>query len=252
MRARLLDMGEVSAVRSQSIYHAVAAAMGPGDSPVAILLRPASRLVSIGVDRHAVDQIDLALCLEHRIPVIRGFAAGPPRVIDRNRLLVSCAFPTGTAEGLDTIADGPVVEACRALGLAVRLGSSGEILAGENGESSPRAVGSVRIGTLERASCLVADLAVEPALPLPEGMLVPGAVRVPASSLTDELGEPPESAAVAEAVVKAFESSFALELLPSMPTPDEMEAIYEWDERLVLDPETMAGAQPRPSDQLVC
>ncbi len=47
MRTRLLDLGDVGAVRSQSIYHAVTAAMHPDDDPALILLRPASPCVSV-------------------------------------------------------------------------------------------------------------------------------------------------------------------------------------------------------------
>ncbi len=38
--------------------------------------------------------------------------------------------------------------------------------------------------------------------------------------------------AKAEAVVSAIESQCGLELVPSMPTPDELQAVYEWDRKL--------------------
>jgi lipoate-protein ligase A len=252
MRARLLDMGEVSAVRSQSITHAIAATMGPESHPAAILLRPASRLVSIGVERNPVDEVDLAECLKHRIPVMHRLTGGPARLIDRNRLMVSCCFPADSTRGAVVTTDDPIVKACRELELAVRLGPEGEIETGSVSEAAPRAIGNVRIGKIEESWCLVADLAIEPDPPQPESVLVPGVTSLPSSSLTRELGEQPASAVVAEAIVEALESSYALEYLPSMPTPDEMEAIYEWDERLVLDLETMAGAHERPAEQIVC
>lgn len=36
----------------------------------------------------------------------------------------------------------------------------------------------------------------------------------------------------AEAVVSALESECGLELIPSLPTPEELQALYDWDRRL--------------------
>ena len=58
--------------------------------------------------------------------------------------------------------------------------------------------------------------------------------------------------AVAEALAGVIESQLGVELVPSMPTPDEMDAIYEWDERLVVDLEPAAGAANSRADQLAC
>ncbi len=48
MRARLLDLGEVGPVRSQSAYHAVLGGIGRDDDAVLLIVRPSAPLVSIG------------------------------------------------------------------------------------------------------------------------------------------------------------------------------------------------------------
>jgi hypothetical protein len=68
--------------------------------------------------------------------------------------------------------------------------------------------------------------------------LIEQALRQDAGALTclrRELAEPPGVEEIAEALFAAVESHLGLEPVPSMPTPDEMDAIYEWDERLIAD-----------------
>ena len=45
---RLLDMGVVRPLRSQSIYHGIAAAMTPGSDPALILCRSSKSFLSLG------------------------------------------------------------------------------------------------------------------------------------------------------------------------------------------------------------
>jgi hypothetical protein len=78
------------------------------------------------------------------------------------------------------------------------------------------------------------------------------AAGYPLSSLADELEDLPDFATVAERLVEAIEDSFEVELVPSMPTPDEMDAIYEWDERLVVDLEVATEAVSHAANQLAC
>ncbi len=69
MKVRLLDMGMVSPLRSQSIYHGITATMTPGADPAILLCRPKSTYVSIGYFQEAGMEVDLAFCDENNIPV---------------------------------------------------------------------------------------------------------------------------------------------------------------------------------------
>ena len=55
---RVLDMGIVSALRSQCLWHGIASGMRPGDPPALSFCRPATPYVSIGFHR-AIEEIDL-------------------------------------------------------------------------------------------------------------------------------------------------------------------------------------------------
>ena len=48
MRVRLLDMGVVRPLRSQSIYHGIAAALTPGSYPALILCRSSKSFLLLG------------------------------------------------------------------------------------------------------------------------------------------------------------------------------------------------------------
>lgn len=255
MRARLLDMGEVSAARSQSIYHAVAATMGPEDSPVAIVSRPASGLISIGIDRDPATEIDLEMCLEQRIPVLRRLLGGPAEVVADNRLLLSFLIPEGGDTTLRDLTPAPIVNACRVLGLESSSGPSGEILVGGE-DNQPSQVGMSQTGSLGKSLCMVASMARDPE-PLERASLLllhrgteAGGYHL--TSLAKELEKRPDFATIAEGLVASIEDNLEVELVPSMPTPDEMDAIYEWDERLVFDLEAAIEAANDHTDQLAC
>jgi hypothetical protein len=47
-------------------------------------------------------------------------------------------------------------------------------------------------------------------------------------------------AEIAESVLNALEERAGLELVPSMPTPEELESVYEWDRRLAARVESEA------------
>lgn len=55
------------------------------------------------------------------------------------------------------------------------------------------------------------------------------------SSLEEQAEKPIHLADLAERLLASLESHFSLELFPSLPTPEELEAIYTWDERLLID-----------------
>ena len=245
MRARLLDLGQVGAVRSQSVYHAVAAAMGAGDDAVVILSRPAAAFVSAA--EGTAEEVDADFCRRRDLPVLRRRIGGGAALGDPNQILFQLVVPAARAGELGLPADAggrdgalarPLVEAYRSLGLAAEFRPPWTVDVEDGGGR----LGSLASGEIGAALCfaggLVCDL--DPALA--------GAVRSSATtSIAAETGAPPPLADAAEALIAALESCFGLELIPSMPTPAEMDAIYDWDRRLIGDggaPEPEAGFGP--------
>jgi lipoate-protein ligase A len=222
MRARLLDLGEVGPVRSQSAYHAVLATRGEGADPVLVLARPVAPLVSIGDAGAGV--VDLEAAEAAGLPLVARRIGGPAAILGAGDLLIQLVMPTATAPAaaVRTAAE-PVVAMLAALGVAARAAADGS-LATARGR-----LGSVQVAVLESALCLVYNLTWKVPSALPAGLAGGSTTSVAAES-----EDPPNLADLAERLLSAVEDHFGLELIPSLPTPAELEAIYEWDERLLL------------------
>lgn len=211
MRARLLDLGEVSAIRTQSIYHALASGLGAGDAPVVVLSRPASPFLSISSSSGAGSSEHSLEAETGAAAVIRRLLPGEPERVDENHLLLQVVMPSPDAE-----LPAPAQERADRLGKA--LADACRATAGAGLLCAPDRVGFGRIGS---AACFTAG------------------ARLGTGS---RVGDVPHPGVVAEALLVAAEAFFGLDLVPSLPTRDEMEEVYEWDRRLLADsPASGAG-----------
>lgn len=249
MRARLLDLGNVSALRAESLPHALTAAAPPDGDPGLVLLRPASRYVSVGLARDLESEVDLAFCAAHDLPVLRRHGTGAAAVRDENRLLFHWVLPAARAveAGLPPDLDArreylarPQVEALRALGLEASFFPPDEVVVGN------RTIAGVEAVEIGGGLCLSGEmvLALDPALAA-KALAPRAAGDGEPTSIAGELAETPPLAEVAERLVAAFEACHGLELIPSMPTPAEMDAVVEWDRRLTSEaaPEAAAAVE---------
>jgi lipoate---protein ligase len=92
MAIRLIDAGQVSAVRSQTIYHGLGYARTDLTPNTIVLAQPESPYMCIGFFQDAGQEIDLEYCVENNIPVIRRETGGGMVYIDRNQLFVQWVF----------------------------------------------------------------------------------------------------------------------------------------------------------------
>jgi len=244
MRARLLDMGEVGPIRAYSIPHAVTAGLDKGSEPALILISPASPVVSLDQTTGAPPEVDLRLCAEHEIPVVRRRGGLGTTLVGPGHLMLALSVHRSRAAEMGVPEDGQ--------GLAERFGQAIVAalleLGGGTVSSSPgrvkidgREVAHMHVLALSDGLCCLAGLAIE----MSSAADVMHRPSAEATTLRREIEPPPDPHAVAEVVVSALESHFGLELFPSMPQPHEMEAIYEWDLRLQenseIDQQTAAG-----------
>jgi lipoate-protein ligase A len=198
VQSRLLDMGSVAAVRSESIYHAVAAAMRPNDDPVVVMLRPDSGYVGVGREEGAADGIDLEFCRRRGIPVIRRHVDG-----------------------------GAVLPAYRELGIPVSYTRDrGVRVAGKR-------IGDMGSGEIGDAFCFAGSMVYSFDAELASRVVRVASPEVEVTCMREHLDEPRQLDAIGEALARAIEACYRTELVPSMPTPDELDAIYVWDRRLV-------------------
>src|SRR3972149_4838367 len=89
---RLLDLGTVDPLRSQTIFHAVGYAMTDGSPDTIMLISPDAPYVSIGRHQDVDREVDRAVCAELGFPVIRREVGGGAVYLDGNQLFTQWIF----------------------------------------------------------------------------------------------------------------------------------------------------------------
>lgn len=118
---RVIDAGEVSAVRSQSAYHALAYALDEATPDTILLISSHQPYVSIGYHQEAEKEVDLEFCAAHNIPVIRREVGGGAVYLDRNQVFCQWIFHRdrlpARLEDRFALYARPLVETYRRLGI---------------------------------------------------------------------------------------------------------------------------------------
>ena len=91
-KVRWIDAGEVSALRSQAIYHALAYARNEKSPDTIVFVRPAEPYVCIGYHQNANKELDLDHCRSLHLPVIRRETGGGTVFIDNRQIFVQWIF----------------------------------------------------------------------------------------------------------------------------------------------------------------
>ncbi len=128
---RLLDLGEVSPLRSQALYHGLAESMDESAPDSIVLCRPAAPYFCVGYHQAPGAELDLAWCRENGYPVIQRRIGGGTVFLDSNQLFYQRVFHRSRAP-FDVAAIYrrflvPAVETLRALGLGATLEGVNEI-----------------------------------------------------------------------------------------------------------------------------
>lgn len=200
LRARLLDMGQVSPWRAFGLRLALAEALGPEDAPALLVACAASSVVAVGEDRESLGEIDPAAGNAGRVPVLQLPGGAPARRIEEGDLLLSLLVPGERAAELAL----PAANQDRHAWLASLVEAAG----GRKLEA-----GAADIDELAGGFALTVWLGFE---------------------LAAAAGRPPSSPAeLGEALLQELERRADLELVPSMPMPEELDAVYAWEARLV-------------------
>lgn len=131
---RVIDFGRVTALRSQTLWHAVAYGVSDGAPPTLSFARPAEPYVSIGYHRR-LDEVDLDACREAGLPVYRRMVGGGPVYLDDGQLFFQITLPVGVVpparvRALRMLLE-PAVRAFRTAGVPARLDDDLEIVVGD-------------------------------------------------------------------------------------------------------------------------
>ncbi len=93
MRLRALDFGYVTALRSQAVYHGLAAAMKADDDPVLSIVNPDAPYVCVGMHQEIEKEVDEAFCKAEGLPIIRRHVGGGAVYLDRNQMFIHFIYP---------------------------------------------------------------------------------------------------------------------------------------------------------------
>jgi len=243
---RVVDLGNTTGLRSQSVWHAVAACARPGDPPTLCFVRPRDPHVCLGFHRD-LTEVDTEWCAEQGLPIYRRMAGGGPVYLDADQVFFQLTLPARAVRGsraaiLRTLLD-PAARALHSLGVPVEVDRFGELSlsgvkvcghgAGQIGEGLV-IVGNLLLGfRYDRAARM---LALDPAvralvLDLMRRHVAPTPVPVDAWQ---------------RAMVRAYAEALGSAAVPGELTEAESAACLYYDARL-SDPDFVTGhTRPGP------
>lgn len=122
---RVLDLGMVSPLRSQTVYHAAGYAMHEGTPNTVILVSTSHPYVSIGYHQDVEQEIDQECCHSLGLPIIRREVGGGAVYLDSGQIFVQWVFHPGdlprSLEERLALYVRPIVETYHALGVPAYL-----------------------------------------------------------------------------------------------------------------------------------
>lgn len=147
---RLLDLGTVPAIRSQTCYHAAARALAEGAPDTMILVSPAAPYVCIGYHQDLSKEVDRDYCASRHWPVYRREVGGGAVYLDQNQVFVQWVFqpsslPADVGARFRLFVE-PIVLTYRALGIEARYRPVNDI---QVGGKKIGGTGAARIGRAE-------------------------------------------------------------------------------------------------------
>lgn len=120
-RLRVIDFGNVSALRSQTVFHGLAEGLRPGDDPILSFVSPETPYVCIGVHQEVTKEVEEDYCRANDLPIYRRRIGGGAVYLDHNQLFTHFIYPhdkvPAYAANLYPMFIEPVVRTYRELGV---------------------------------------------------------------------------------------------------------------------------------------
>jgi len=236
---RLLDLGKVDPLRSQTIFHAVGYAMTDGSPDTILLVSPNAPYVSIGRHQDVDREVDRAVCAELGFPVIRREVGGGAVYLDGNQLFTQWIFEAehlpATVEERFTLYCNTLVEAYRALGIEAAYRPVNDI------HVNGRKIGGTGAARMDRAEVVVGSLMFDF-----DVLTMSRVLKVPSEKFRDkvfqtmseymttmrrELGTPPPRSVVVDAYVAACSAALGRAVEPGPLRDDEIALAERLDQR---------------------
>lgn len=237
---RLLSLGPVHWLRTQSVYHALAETMTPDSPDTVVLAQPAQPYLCLGYHQELASTLDGAACAAMGLPIARRRVGGGATYLDSNQLFYQCVFHhtrvPATVGGVYARLLAAPVAALRALGLSAELQGENEI------EASGRRIAGIGGGRIGEAAVVVGNVlfdfdyaAMTRAWRVPSEAfrrLAAEALSERVTTLRAELPRPAGVAEVESILLAEFARTLGRPLARGELTPEEMEKAEAWDRRL--------------------
>ena len=239
MRVRLLDLGAVPYLESQTIYHAVAHAMDEGDPDTISLMTPDRPYVCIGFHQEMDKEIDLDYCRAQAIPVLRREVGGGAVYLDGGQLFVHFIFHRERlprqVEEVFKLFIRPIVETYRAIGIEASHRPLNDIVVGA------RKIGGTGIAAIGEAMVVAGSVMFDF-----DTQTMARALKVSSEKMRDkvyqslqeymttirrELPEPPPRDEVKALLARKFAETLGVALEPGELTAKERRAVTSLNRR---------------------
>lgn len=235
-RARLLDMGRVSPLNSQAVYHGLAEAMGPESEPALILVRPNAPYISIGAHQELEKEVDTAYCGQAGLPIYRRHVGGGAVLLDESQVFFQFVvpnrrLPVSDVESLFPYFIGPAVTAYQAMGVAAEFRPLNDI------QVAGRKIGGTGAAGIGESTVVVGSF-----MRRFDSDTMARALKVSSEKFRDKLrssledyvtsmerllGEAPDPATIREHFTAAVNEAFGWDLQPDSLTEAEARAVEE-------------------------
>ncbi len=240
---RLLDLGLVPPVRSQTIYHAVAYALDDHTPDTIILVAPTEPYVCIGFHQELEKEVDVEYCRAHNLPIYRREVGGGAVYLDQNQVFTQWVFhrnalPTDLGQRFALYIQ-PLVETYHALGISANYRPINDIHV--NGKK----IGGTGAAQMGSAEVVVGSLMFDFNFELMSKVLKVSSEKMRdkifqslteyMTTMTKELGQPPPRDAVVNLYLARVRAVLGREIVRGEPTAPELALAAELDQKFATD-----------------
>ncbi len=235
---RLLDLGLVPSLRSQTLYHALAHGMASDDPDTILLVSSTDPYVCIGFHQDLEREVDLDFCRAQGLPVYRREVGGGAVYLDRNQLFTQWVFHSDhlppSIEGRFALHIQPLVETYRELGIQAYRRPLNDIHVGGKkiGGTGAAAMGDaeVVVGSLmfDFDSLVMARVLKVPSEKMRDKLYQ--SLREYMTNMTREMGWTPDPEKVKTIYLDKACAALDAEFIPGVITDREESLAREWDE----------------------
>ena len=240
---RILDVGLVSPMRSQAIYHGIAYAMKPETPDTIILVGPTDPYVCIGYHQELEKEVDVEYCREHRLPMYRREVGGGAVYLDKGQVFTQWIFhkdklPASLEERFALYIK-PLVDTYQSLGIAATHRPINDV------HVQGKKIGGTGAAQMGEAEVVVGSLMFDFNFDLMARVLKVSSEKMRdkifqslneyMTTMTRQLGKTPDYETVKREYIRQVVDALGRPAEYSDPTPEEIAVTEELEKRFASD-----------------